>query len=734
MTTNLEDYYNNRINRLSDGLTLEEQIKDLDVKVKKPIGSHFLDTDEQTIRYFRMVKNWWIYERQKQSENRLERIKAHNYKDGNQWSDEDKAIVEDRGQKALVLNRIKPAIDWLIGTERRTRVDFSILPRRKDDTVTAETKTKLMKYISDVSKAGFARSLAFDDAVISGLGWIDIGIRSDISEEPLYCDYEDWRNVWHDSHAKQRDMSEGRYQFRSKVVDYDIAIAMFPDRADCIRLSLNQGDSAFDEYTEMGINPDEDDLSEMGDALDAGNHRDRVRLVSCEYRMPLKVQVLRGDADLGTLNGAIYNEEDRAMAYLIEQGHASLFDAVKLVMWKMIFCGNTVLQNSRRPYRHQHFSLVPIWGYQKKLNNAPYGVVLNVIDPQDDLNKRISKALYILSTRQSIVQHSAVEDHDKFVEERDRPDGHMVVNDINGIDIREDRGLAREHVMLMEQDAAFIESTSGVTDEARGIETNATSGVAMRSREQQSHVTTAELFDNYRFAFQLAGEIQLSLMEQYYSDAKVIRITGKSGNMEFTEINQENESGEIENDITMSQADFIVEADTFHATIRQAMFESFGEMITKLPPEVSLQLLDLWLDLSDLPGKDVMVERVRSINGQSDPEEDKDDPEVQARLEAEAAEAAKQQEIEDRMLELEMGLKDAEIGEKTAEAEKDLADAKAKLASIQHDFELIKIKRAEALNKIEIAEGQEREAAATASSPNSAKAKKKAEKPAITKR
>lgn len=705
MAVSIEDYYNQSLSRSAEGLTPDEQIQDLDIKVKKPMGSHFLDTDEQTQRYFRMIKNWFHYERIKQSTNRLERIKAHNYKDGDQWSDQDKEIVEARGQKATVYNEIKPAIDWLVGTEKRTRVDYAILPRRKEESEVAEIKTKLLKYLADTCKVGFARSLAFEDAVISGVGYLDHGIRSDESEEPLYVDYEDWRNVWDDSHAKQRDCSDGRYQFRSKVVDYDVAVAMFPERADCIRLALNQGGSTIeDEYVEFGINPDEDDLSETGDALEQDNQRDRVRLVSCEYKIPSKVKVMRGGQELGTLNGAIYDQTDANQAYLIEQGHASLFDAVKMVMWKMIFCGNSVLQNSRRIYRHQYFSLVPIYAYKKKLDNTPYGAVKNTIDPQDDLNKRHSKALFILSTKQSLVQKNAIDDHDAFVEERDRPDGHMIVNDIGGVDIREDRGLAREHVMLMDQDRKFIESISGVTDEARGIETNATSGVAMRSREQQAHVTTAELFDNYRFAFQLSGEIQLSLIEQFYTKEKVVRIAGDKGVAEFVEINTPTEYEGVENDITATQADFIVEADAYHATVRQAMFESFGEMITKLPPDVSIQLLDLWIDLSDLPGKDAMVQRIREINGQSDPDEDQDNPEVQARLQAEAEEQARQKEIEERMLELEMALKDAEIGEKDAEAEKDRADAQAKIAKIRHDMELLRIKRAEVLSKIEATE------------------------------
>ena len=712
----LVDYYDDSRGTIAEGLTLEEQIEDLNVPEK--VEEHFLDTDPKTLKYFRMVKNWFCYERERQANNRLERIKAHNYKDGDQWDDEDAEEVEGRGQKASVFNLVKQNIDWLVGTERHTRVDYAVLPRKKEESPQAEKKTKLIKYVTDINKAGFARSLAFEDTVISGLGWIDHGIRSDDSDEPLFVRYEDWRNVWDDSHEKERDGSDGRYRFLSKIVDYDVAVAMFPDRADVIRLALNQSDNAIDEFTEAGINPEEDELSEFGNPMDIESQRDRVRLVSCEYRIPTPQKIIRGQG-LGSLNGIEYDKQNRDMQYLVDNGHAAVFDAVKMVMWKMIFCGNHVLQNRKRQYNHKQFSLQPMWGYRKKLDNRPYGAVRNLFDPQDDLNKRRSKALFLLSTKQSISEETAIEDHDEFINERNRPDGHMIVKDITKVQLIDERDLAEEHVDLMKQDQEYIESISGVSDEARGVETNAISGVAMQSREKQAHVTTAELFDNYRFFFQISGEIQLSLIEQYYTDEKTFRLTGEKGGFDFTEINMP-ESEEDGNDITETQADFVVEADSYHATVRQAMFERVGEMLGKLPPEFAINFLDLWLSLSDLPDMEIWVERAREMNQQKDPDEDPDDPETQQKRMIEQEALMRQQAIDDRLLELELALKAAEVDEKHAKSEKDRADAKAKLYKIRTDIKLANIKKAETLNKIEMSEKM------AASSPETERKTKKA--------
>jgi len=706
-----EEFYDNISRHDGDGLTPEQQVEDIPHNTGT-IGSHFLDKDPQTQKYFRMIRSWHNYERTKQAANREERMKDHDVRDGDQWDEDDKEEVEARGQKASVFNLVKGTCDWITGTEKRTKVDYAVLPRRKEEAKEAESKTKMFKYTSDVSKLTFARSAAFADGVISGLGWIDTGIRSDESDDPIYVRYEDWRNVWYDSHAKERDLSDGRYQFRTKAVDLDVAVAMFPDRADAIMASFHQNELSDDEYAETGINPEEDAIADQGDALDAGVKRDRVKLISCEYRVPAKVKIIRGK-ELGSINGSFYDEKNEGMAGLVESGHASLYDAIKMVMWKMIFVGNFVLQNRKRVYNHNHFSLVPFWGFRKKRDNSPYGAVRNMRDPQDDLNKRRSKALYILSTKQVIHEEDTIEDVDDFAEEIARPDGIAEVKkgalSGNKIQINEERGLAIEHVRLMEQDQQFIEATGGVTDENKGQETNATSGKAILARQEQGHVTTADLFDNYRYAFKTLGEIVLSLMEQFYSEEKTIRITGNDGQPEYVEINKPGQDGEKINDITSTQADFIIDAQEYNATVQLSMAERLGDMISKLPQEVSVYLVDLWIAMAPgLPEKEreVALERIRGKLNLTDPDEDPDDPKVKARKEAQAAEMEKQKAIEDRLIALEMALKEAEIKEKEAEAEKDFADADAKRAAIGNKNEEMRIKRAEVLDKIETREQQ----------------------------
>ncbi|HKY21287.1 MAG TPA: hypothetical protein VJM31_08715, partial [Vicinamibacterales bacterium] len=51
------------------------------------------------------------------------------YYDNKQWTSEEEQKLKDRGQAPIVINRIKPKIDFLLGTERQTRTDPHAFPR-----------------------------------------------------------------------------------------------------------------------------------------------------------------------------------------------------------------------------------------------------------------------------------------------------------------------------------------------------------------------------------------------------------------------------------------------------------------------------------------------------------------------------------------------------------------------------------------------------------------------------
>jgi hypothetical protein len=649
-----------------------------------PAG-HEYDCEKSRSRYLR-VRDWFQQALSSQYEARAQMAKSERFYDGEQWEQGDAEELNDRGQAALVYNKIKPTVNWILGTERKSRVEAKVLARNKEKTVSAEAKTKLLKYIDDVNMTAYHRSHAFFNAVVAGLGWLEVGVSS-ASEEPLFVRHESWRNMWYDHLSEALDYSDARYVFRQKWVDLDIAQMMYPERAAELEVEAQntnrlypfgledgegRGAGSYDEIT--GRATYQEGAGFIEDSFSTTNRRLRVRLIEVWYRETARCQCTHLPGS--PIHNAVLNKDDSHQQNALKAGKATLVDAIKPIMRVMIFCGSSVIYDAPSPYRHNRFPFVPIWCYRQGKDNAPYGIVKDIIDPQVDLNKRKSKALHILNSNKFIADDNACDDWEEFRREAARPDGvirkapNSVVQSIN------ESQIAREQLDLAKDDERFIQDVSGVTDENMGRDTRAESGVAIRSKQAQGLVATNIVFDNLNMAIQMCGEIEMALIEQFYDTPKIIRLLSDKNAASYIEINSEGGDN-----ITDDKADYIVTQQDHRDSIRQGMFEMMSEFTTRLDPQTALNMLDLVIDMSDLPGRDQLVQRIRKMNGQVDPDAAVTPEEEQANAQKEeqmAAQKAHEQEMMNKMAELELKIKESEVATNAAKLEKLQAEAVVK--------------------------------------------------------
>lgn len=612
------------------------------------------------------LKDWFQGEVDRQASNRYQMALDAMYYDSLQWSDEEAEVLLDRGQAPVVYNEVKPTIDWLIGTERRTRIDYKVLPRRKEEADLAEVKTKLLKYLADVNGSAFQRSRAFATACKSGIGWLEVGVRGDESDELLFYRSEDWRYMLYDSQSLEADLSDARYLFRWKWLDVDVALEMFPQRRALILQSAVdlEGQAEADEedpsyYLGARVTEPGSDYQRIGKyrPYDGGalgpTRRDRVKVVEAWYREPKRKAVLRGG---GKLSGQDYDAANPEQARALEEG-ASVYDGLVMEVRCAIYVTAGMLYEGKSPYRHGRFPFVPIWAYRRTLDNAPYSPIRVMRDSQDSLNKRGSKALWILSSNRIVMEEGAVDDIEMLRDEAARPDAIIVRNRGKELIMDRDVNLADQHLRLMDRDALAIRNTGGVTAENLGRETNASSGKAIIARQDQGGVITSELFDNLKAATQWAGEIELSLVEQFFTEEKVVRLVGDRGNASFVQVNTvDPTTGQVMNDITATKADFVVSQQDYRDTIRIAMFESLFEIVGRLAqmnPQVALNLLDLVVEMADVPNRDELVARIRQMNGQRAPDvEPSPEEQQQMQMQAQAMQAQQQMMMEAQQVEL----------------------------------------------------------------------------------
>lgn len=643
-------------------------------------GGHKLDGPAAREELARLLQ-WYYYERDRQAINRMEMATDHDFYDNLQWDEDDAAVVESRNQAALVFNEVAPMCDWVIGTERRSKVDWRVLPRTDDDVQMADVKTKVLKYISDVNRVQLHRSRAFADAVKGGIGWMDDGVRDDPTQERIYSRYEDWRCVLHDSSALDILGEEGRYVFRWRWVDEDIAVMMFPSRRNRIMSAVE--DWAFDTYDdEFG-----ESLTSRGPAgsVDAGRftgvgsaastmvdaQRRRVKLIECQYKKPSKVKIVAS----GKMQGAVFDPRDSAMASALAAAgdSATIIDKVTMRTFTAVFTETDMLAWGESPYRHNRYSLTPVIAYRRNKDRQVYGMIRRVRGIQMDINKRASKAQHLLNTNQLIGDRDAFDDWEAAREEAQRPDAVLPVKPGAKIDIRNGASLAHGQFEVMSINQNTIQRSFGVNDENLGRKTNAVSGAAIEARQLQGSVATTEPLDNLRWATKAQGEKQLSLAEQFMTEERVIRLTQSDGLLEWVKVNQpvQDADGSVRfmNDITASMADFVVGEQDYSGTLRQVMFDAMTSLAQKQPPEVALRFMRMAFQFSDLPNKDEIVAELRRILGEPDPSKEPTPEEQQAQ--------AQQQKQQAEALELQRQAAIATVEEQqaktrlvTAEAEK----------------------------------------------------------------
>lgn len=676
------DLNNENITRVKKGDTPEDRLYS-DAPLVEDEARHELDS-RANVEIHSKLLSFYRQELQRQGSNRWEQAKDAAYYDGDQWTEEEKEILRERGQAPIAYNVIAQTVNWVIGSEKRGRTDFKILPRGKEDAKPAESKTKFLKYLSDVNRDPFHRSRAFEDTVKVGVGWIERGAQDEDDAEQIYCRWESWRNMLWDSAFVDIAGKDMRYMFRTRWVDVDIAYTWFPDREGMIEdagttattvgsYDLLDGDMAMDQAE----NERESSVGAQVGGMDY--KRSRVRLIEAWYRQPEMVKKLSG----GMFHGEDYDDENEEHKASVAAGQARINRKSGMKVYVAVMTTDGLLYNGPTPYKHNRFPFTPVWAYRRDDNGLPYGMIRQLRDIQDDINKRASKALAILSSNKVIMEEGSLAEGwtmDDFADEVAKPNAILVVKPNKRVELAVDRDLAPAHLELMSRNISMVQQVGGITDEQMGRGTNATSGKAILARQDQGSMSVATIFDNLRLAVQLDGEICLSLVEQFVTEEKEFRITNQRGTPDFVTMN----NGLPENDITRTKADFVIGEADWRTTMRQAASEQFADMIAKMPPEVAMAIMDLFVEGQDIENRDEIVKRIRQLNGQRDPDQTEPTPEEQQAMKANAAARAQQQQMQQIQMKAEANKADKTAAETQAiVAKADQARAAIELTKAQ---------------------------------------------------
>jgi hypothetical protein len=312
-----------------------------------------------------------------------------------------------------------------------------------------------------------------------------------------------------------------------------------------------------------------------------------------------------------------------------------------------------------------------MWGYRRYRDGMAYGVMRGMRDLQEDVNKRASKALWLLSSNRVVAEENAVADVEEARQEAARADGWISVRAGKSLKFEKPTAEIAGNLEMMDRNVQFMRDVGGVTSANLGRGANQQSGIAIERQQDQGSLTSSELFDNKLLATKIAGQLRVSHIEQFMTREKAIRIMGDGKPIEWLEVNKVNpDTGEVVNDLTAQQADFTVSEQDYRESYARAALEQMMELLGQIAtyaPQVVMSVLDLVVDSAEIKNKDEWVSRIRKLNGQRDPTKQVTEEEQQKAF-ADAQKQALTDQMAMKQMHLQLKKLEGEIGKMDSDA------------------------------------------------------------------
>lgn len=608
------------------------------------------------------------------------------YYDGDQLAPEVVAKLRERGQPLTQHNLIAPTIDGVLGMEAKTRTDLMVIADDPNEEMEVMAEAVNAEFADACRLSGLnkARSDAYAEQIKAGLSWVEVRRNDDPFANKFKVSTVHRNEVYWDWFSREADLSDCRWLMRKRWLDVDEVKGTFPDKAQIIDYSLNEWKGFVDTVLAAG---QESDLMSAYEEYQSWSRESTEWVTSNRKRVLLQVIYYRTFQRLPILqlsNGRVVeydkNNVMHAVAVATERVQVTMARVSRIrESW---FVGPHFIIDRPCTAPQGMFPLIPFWGYRKDKTGAPYGLACRAIPAQDEVNFRRIKLTWLLQAKRVIKDADATNMTDKqLAEEIERPDGVINLNPnrankttaADALNIQQDFQVAQQQFQVMQESMKLIQDGLGVYSAFLGQDSNASSGVAISNLVEQGATTLAEINDNYQFACQQVGQLLLCyLLEELTKRRNYPVVINRDDPRKRKEVvlNAAEEAGRMNNDVSRLRAHIALAPIQQTPAYKSQLAQRLSEVIVGLPPQIQVSVLDMWVELLDLPNKQEFIERIRGALG-TPKSPDEMTPEEQQTAQQEQQLQQQQQELAMREIAGKVAKLEAEAQRINAQAERE---------------------------------------------------------------
>ena len=623
-------------------------------------------------------------------------IKCDRYYRGEQWEQTDIDALDSEGRPHLTINTILSTVNTILGEQSSKRADVLFKPRRNSSDEVAAVLTKLYMQISDNNQYDYLESQVFADGIIQDRGYFDIRMNfDDHIEGEVQITAEDPLDILPDPDAKDYDPTTWNEVIKTKWLSIDDIEQQYgQEKADRLRIIAENGEH---------LSRDSMDLEELRDSTygdvgegvyGSGEVEDKrsIRAVRVVERQHRKLVLTPHFVDPKTKDMRIVPEswdEERTEMFAKEYGLGMLKKLVKKVRWT-ITADQVVLHDDWSPYKD--FTIVPYFPYFRR--GKPFGMVRNLLSPQEQLNKISSQELHIVNTTAN----------SGWVVETGSLNG-MTSDDLQergaqtGLVLEYNRGSAAPAKIqpnqiptgldrIGQKAANNIKEISGVSDAMLGQDSAEVSGVAIQAKQNRGQIQIQVPLDNLARSRVFVAKNIMCLIQSFYTEERVIQITNDDDPMKPREemvLNQMTPEGEVVNDMTLGEYDVVVSSMPARDTFDESQFAEALQL-----RQVGIAIPDdAIIEYSHLQRKGELAKRIRMLTGVEQSPEQQEAAQMQQQIQMEQVKLELQKlQSEAANLQAQAMLATAKANDIETTPEKEMAELEARMTLKRQELDV----------------------------------------------